>query len=106
MIFTAFKQLSCLYGAVACVNDSGVDMRHPPNMGFAFVNFTSPEVALRFLEAFHRKHWNFLGKTTLINNFKCMNFNHGYEEEDMLMCLAPPKDGSCMAAFKNFAVAK
>ncbi|KAL8263940.1 hypothetical protein R6Q59_022070 [Mikania micrantha] len=45
------------------------------------------------------------GDTALINNCKCMNFNHEYEE-DMSMCLAPPRDGSGMAAFKIFAVGK
>ncbi|KAD3068671.1 hypothetical protein E3N88_36551 [Mikania micrantha] len=72
---------------------AGMEAFHPVRLDRRTV------LGMRIAQTFPR------GKTTLINNFKCMNFNHGYEE-DMPMCLAPPRDGFGMAAFKNFAVGK
>ncbi|KAJ0742736.1 putative RNA recognition motif domain, mei2-like RNA recognition, RNA-binding domain superfamily [Helianthus annuus] len=84
-----------------------IDFKRRRNAGFAFVNFTNPEAAFRFRDAFHGRHWNLFesskvaeitrariqGKAALINNCKGMDFSYG-SEEDMPVWFAPARDGS------------
>ncbi|KAL4585180.1 hypothetical protein LXL04_009795 [Taraxacum kok-saghyz] len=84
-----------------------IDFNRRVNAGFAFVNFTTPESAARFKEAFHCKRWDFFdspkiaeitrariqGKRFLINNCKTMDFTYG-SEEDMPVSFQPARDGS------------
>ncbi|KAL8188744.1 hypothetical protein R6Q57_029764 [Mikania cordata] len=96
-----------------------IDFNRRLNAGFAFVNFTTPEAALRFREAFHGKRWNLFGcskvaeisrariqgKNAMINNCKGMNFSCG-SEEDMPVCFEPARNGSGQIASKMFTVGK
>ncbi|KAM0059700.1 putative mei2-like RNA recognition, nucleotide-binding alpha-beta plait domain superfamily [Helianthus debilis subsp. tardiflorus] len=96
-----------------------IDFRRRTNAGFAFVNFTNPEAAFRFRDAFHGGHWNLFesskvaeitrariqGKAALIDNCKGMDFSYG-SEEDMPVWFAPARDGSDQVRSKMFVVGK
>ncbi|KAI3499151.1 hypothetical protein L1887_34944 [Cichorium endivia] len=96
-----------------------IDFKNRVNAGFAFVNFTTPEAALRFKDAFHGKHWDLFGspkiaeitrariqgKRSLINNCKTMDFTYG-SEEDMPVSFEPARDGSDSAISKMMILGK
>ncbi|GJR49885.1 putative RNA recognition motif 2, nucleotide-binding alpha-beta plait domain protein [Tanacetum coccineum] len=84
-----------------------MDFFKQANGGFAFVNFTSPQGALRFKDVFHGKRWDLFGspkiaeitrariqgKEALIKNCMAMDFTFG-SEEDMPVWFEPARDGS------------
>ncbi|XP_024989330.1 uncharacterized protein LOC112523890 [Cynara cardunculus var. scolymus] len=96
-----------------------IDFNHRVNAGFAFVNFTNPNAAVRFRDAFHGKSWNLFdspkiaeisgariqGREALVNNCKIMDFTYG-SEEDMPVCFDPARDGSGRVHSKMYTVGK
>ncbi|PWA84362.1 RNA recognition motif 2, Nucleotide-binding alpha-beta plait domain protein [Artemisia annua] len=84
-----------------------IDFHKRGNAGFAFVNFTTPEGAVRFRDAFDGQRWECFesgkiamitkariqGKVALVENCKRSDFTSG-SEEDMPVWFAPARDGS------------
>ncbi|KAF3338452.1 Protein terminal ear1 [Carex littledalei] len=83
-----------------------IDFRTKSNVGYGFVNLTSPQAAIRLYKAFHKKPWKFFnsrkicevtyaklqGLEALIKFFKYKRFacdNHNY----MPTIFSPPRDG-------------
>ncbi|GKD33766.1 putative RNA recognition motif 2, nucleotide-binding alpha-beta plait domain protein [Tanacetum coccineum] len=78
-----------------------IDFNRRGNAGFAFVNFTNPEAALRFRDAFDGKHWECFesvkiakiskariqGKMALLDNCKHLDFTYGSQEDMPVLML-------------------
>ncbi|KAI3774125.1 hypothetical protein L1987_48669 [Smallanthus sonchifolius] len=96
-----------------------IDFNRRTNAGFAFANFTSPEAALKFRDAFNGKGWNrfdslkvaeisrarIQGKEALVNNCKGMDFTYG-SEDDMPVWFDPARDGSGEICSRMLTVGK
>ncbi|KAJ8773340.1 hypothetical protein K2173_028517 [Erythroxylum novogranatense] len=84
-----------------------MDFRRRANLGYAFVNFTSPVAALRFCRCFHNYKWQvdgnkkvcavapavIQGVDALRNHFKNSVFPC-HTNEYLPVVLSPPRDGS------------
>ncbi|XP_076955678.1 protein terminal ear1-like [Bidens hawaiensis] len=97
-----------------------IDFKNGKNAGFAFVNFTNPEAALMFKEAFDGKPWvmfgspkklaeiskaKIQGKNAIMNYCKSMVFT-GRLDEEMPVLFEPARDGTGRVESKMITLGK
>ncbi|RRT76893.1 hypothetical protein B296_00010861 [Ensete ventricosum] len=84
-----------------------IDFKNGCNLGYAFVNFTTPAAARRLYGAMHRHEWKVFGskkishvcyariqgRKALVDNFKNSNFRCD-TDEFFPAVLSPPRDGA------------
>ncbi|KAL9151623.1 hypothetical protein ABFS82_11G063600 [Erythranthe guttata] len=84
-----------------------IDFINKCNVGYGFVNMTSPEATIRLYKAFHHQNWEVFnskkichvtyarlqGLEALREHFKNSKFPAGEAEEYMPVTFSPPRDG-------------